>query len=476
MDNLTLERIKNDLSHWTASKRRKDQLNGERYYDGIQDILTREREVIGRNGEIETVDNLPNNRIVDNQYKKLIKQKTNYIAGRPLTISGKDKRYVEALKTIFDKRFMRTFKNAVKNSMETGICWMFPYFDSTGALRFKLISGSQLMPYWADDEHTEVTRGVRLFEQKVYETATSTTPRIITKCEIYDADGIYSFTYRENSLIPDNGGDNLIPYAVAADSGKGYNWNRVPLIPVKYNEDETPLINMVKCLQDGLNVLISDFENNMQEDCRNTIMVLKNFDGENLGEFRKNLATFGAVKVRSGDGGDAGVETLQITVNSDNYKAILDLFKKSIIENGMGYDAKDDRLSGTPNQLNIRSMYSDIDLDANDMEVELQAALQDMLWFVDSYLMSIGAGSYFDTPVDFIFNRDILINESQVISDIRSSEGILSRKTLVEQHPYVDDVEEEMRRIAQEEQEEQKKLGYDPFDTDDDDKGGDDGE
>ena len=41
MDSLTLERIKNDLSHWTASKRRKDQINGERYYDGIQDILSR---------------------------------------------------------------------------------------------------------------------------------------------------------------------------------------------------------------------------------------------------------------------------------------------------------------------------------------------------------------------------------------------------------------------------------------------------
>ena len=36
----------------------------------------------------------------------------------------------------------------------------------------------------------------------------------------------------------------------------------------------------------------------------------------------------------------------------------------------MGYDAKDDRLSGNPNQMNIQSMYSDIDLDANDMETE----------------------------------------------------------------------------------------------------------
>lgn len=78
----------------------------------------------------------------------------------------------------------------------------------------------------------------------------------------------------------------------------GFNWQRVPLIPLKANEQETPLLKRVKSLQDGINVMLSDFENNMQEDARNTILVLKNYDGTNLGEFRKNLATYGAVKVR----------------------------------------------------------------------------------------------------------------------------------------------------------------------------------
>ena len=134
------------------------------------------------------------------------------------------------------------------------------------------------------------------------------------------------------------------------------------------------------------------------------------------------------------------------------------LFKKAIIENGMGYDSKDDRLSGNPNQLNIRSMYSDIDLDANDMETEFQAALDDLLWFADQYLANKLHKNYFDTNVDFIFNRDILISETQVIEDIKNSVGILSRRTLVEQHPYIDDVDEEMQRIEEEEQAEMQEY------------------
>lgn len=453
MDELTLRRITRDLNDWIVSPIRVKQLDGERYYEGHHDILTRKREAIGENGELTEVNNLPNNKIVDNRYKGLVKQKANYLLGKPLTISGEDRSYVEALKTIFDRKFQRTLKNAAISALQNGICWLYPYYDSVGELRFKLIKGSQMMPYWADDEHTEVERAVRFYQEKVYE-PNSAVSKIIDKVEVYDIDGVYKYLWQSGTLKPDFGdsNNNHVSYAVTMQGGKEYNWERVPLIPVKYNEDERPLLNFVRSLQDGLNTLLSDFENNLQEDCRNTILVLKNYDGENLGSFRKNLSTYGAVKVRSDGDARGGVDTLTITVNADNYKIILDLFKKAIIENGMGYDSKDDRLSGNPNQLNIRSMYSDIDLDANDMETEFQAALDDLLWFADQYLANKLHKNYFDTNVDFIFNRDILISETQVIEDIKNSVGILSRRTLVEQHPYIDDVEEEMQRIEEEEQ------------------------
>lgn len=102
------------------------------------------------------------------------------------------------------------------------------------------------------------------------------------------------------------------------------------------------------------------------------------------------MSTYGAVKVRTADGSQGGVDTLSIQVNAENYKVIIDLLKKAIIENAMGYDAKDDRLSGNRNQMNIQSMYSDIDLDANKMETEYKASLQRLLWFVNAYLSQTG--------------------------------------------------------------------------------------
>jgi SPP1 family phage portal protein len=249
-------------------------------------------------------------------------------------------------------------------------------------------------------------------------------------------------------------------------NGKPLNWSKIPLIPLKYNEQEIPLIKKVKSLQDGINVMLSDFENNMQEDARNTILVLKNYDGTNLGEFRKNLATYGAVKVRYDGETKGGVETLEITVNAENYKAIIEIFKKALIENAMGYDAKDDRLSGNPNQMNIQSMYSDIDLDANDMETELQAAFEEILWFVNAHFANSGQGNFENEDVTIIFNRDILINESEAIDNCQKSVGILSDETVIGQHPWVDDPALELERLQKQKEKEQEELEqqqYNPF-------------
>lgn len=248
-----------------------------------------------------------------------------------------------------------------------------------------------------------------------------------------------------------------------------FNWQRVPLIPLKANEQETPLIKRVKSLQDGINVMLSDFENNMQEDARNTILVLKNYDGTNLGEFRKNLATYGAVKVRYDGDTKGGVETLEITVNADNYKIIVEIFKKALIENAMGYDAKDDRLSGNPNQMNIQSMYSDIDTDANDTESEAQATMDDILWFVNCHLANSGQGDFEgqENDIDVIFNRDMLMNESEIIDNCTKSQGLISDETIIANHPWVDDPQAEMERLKKQKEEAQKEMlaQYDPFGT-----------
>ena len=300
--------------------------------------------------------------------------------------------------------------------------------------------------------HTILEGAIRIYEILSYDK--NNTETIIQKVEVYDDEGVHYFVLSDGGYLqPEEPFFRTYMTTVDADGQEqNLNWTKIPLIAFKYNAEEIPLIRYVKSLQDGLNVIESNFQNAMEEDTRNTILVLVNYDGQNLGEFRKNLAQYGAVKVKTVDGVNGDLKTLQVEVNSENYKTILDIFKKAIIENAMGYDAKDDRLSGNPNQMNIQSMYSDIDLDANEMETEFQAAFEEVLWFVNCHLTNTGQGDFTDVDVEIIFNRDILINESEVIDNVNKSVD-LSEETRIANHPWVDDVQAELERKRKEQEE-----------------------
>lgn len=438
-----------ELREWKTSPRRRMQIKGSDYYEGRHDILNRRRTAIGRDGKTVEVENLPNNQLIDNQYAKAVDQKVNYFVGKPFTLSCKDQTYTDLLNGYFDRQFFRLLKYTAEDALNNGLSWLCPYYNDAGRLAFKHFAGYEVLPFWADDDHTRLDCAARLYTREVWN---GSTKEIVEKIELFRQDGIYRYIFRNDTLVPDtDAGEHEDYFTLPVSDGStiGYNWERIPLIAFKYNKQEIPLIQRVKSLQDAINTTLSDFENNMQEDARNTILILRNYEGENLGEFRENLATYGVVKVQD----DGGLEALTVEVNAENYKAILDLLKKALVENARSYDAKDDRLSGNPNQMNIQSMYADIDLDTNGMETEFHAAMDDLLWFIDKDIANRGKGDFDDIPVSIVFNRDMLINETESITNCRNSVGLLSTQSIVEQHPWVTDAQAELARLRQEQAE-----------------------
>lgn len=440
-----------EIAKFKRSDKRKWMLTGEDYYEGEQDILKRERKVIGKGGRLETAHNLPNNKILDNQYAKLVDQKVNYQLGKPITIESENKPYLKELQQAFNARFHRTLKAVGQDALNCGIGWLYPYYNERGEFTVKRFSPYEILPFWKDSDHTELDSFARIYSVNVYE---GDIERTVERVEVYSTAGVEHYEYFNGRLVPDVT-QPATSYVQISDGEEtiALNWQRVPLIPFKFNNKEIPLIKRVKSLQDGINILLSDFENNMQEDARNTILVLYNYDGQDLGEFRRNLSQYGAVKVRRGDGQNGGVDTLTVEVNADNYKSILALFKKALIENGRGYDAKDERMSSNPNQMNIQSMYSDIELDANGIETEFQAAFEELIWFINQHLANVGAGDYEGEGVKIIFNRDMLVSEKEVIEGLEKS-PYLSLETRIAQHPYIDDVQRELDRLKKQQQEE----------------------
>lgn len=438
-----LEKI---LKQWLDSPQRQEQLLAEKYYDGDHDILRRERKVMNAEGTLSVVHNLPNNRLVDNQYRKLVDQKTNYVLGKPLTIATEKPEYLEKLDKVFNKRVHRQLRVLARYAVDGGIAWMYPYYDSNSQFKLAVFPSYEICPIWKDKNHTELDSAMRYYSEEVFDKNGGIT--LIHHVDLFTTTGISYFMYQGGSLVPCDNAHSDYLYV----NGVGYNWERLPIIPFKYNDKEIPLIRNVKSLQDSLNQVLSDFQNNMEEDPRSTILVLKNYDGTNIAEFRQNLATYGVIKVTTVDGVQGGVETLNVEVNAANYQAILMQLKRAIVENGRGFDAKEERMDGDPNQMNIESMYTDIDLDVNAMETEFQAGFEELKWFIDQYLIHTGNTNYTEEEVEFVFNRDIFINEDAKIENCVKSVGIISNKTIVAKHPWVTDLKHELKQIEEDKQ------------------------
>ena len=434
------------LRKWLDSPLRKEQLLAEDYYNGKHDILNRERMVMNAEGGLTPVKNLPNNKLVDNQYKKLVDQKTNYVLGKPLTIATAQDEYLKALGKVFNKKVHRKLRMLAQYAVDGGVGWLYPYYDENSNFKLAVFTAYEICPIWKDKAHTELEAAMRYYPEEVFGDNGGVT--LIYHVDLFTTHGITHFRYQGASLIPEDNPHSDYLYV----NGKGYNWMRLPIIPFKYNAKETPLIRNVKPLQDALNMVLSDFQNNMEEDPRTTILVLKNYDGTNIPEFRQNLATYGVIKVTTVDGVQGGVDTLKVEVNAQNYQAILMQLKRAIVENGRGFDAKEERMDGDPNQMNIESMYTDIDLDVNAMETEFQAGFEELKWFIDQYLIHTGNEDYSEEDVEFVFNRDIFINEDAKIDNCAKSVGILSNKTIVSRHPWVTNLEHELAQIEEDKQ------------------------
>ena len=435
------------ISEWMKSPNRKEQLLAEQYYDGDHDILRREKKVIGADGTLVTIDNVANNKLVDNQYRKLVDQKTNYVLGKPITIATDDDKYLNELSKVFTKKVHRQLRTLARYAVDGSIAWLYPYYAEDGSLAFDVFAAYEICPLWKDKAHTQLFGALRMYEDEVFDDKTGGV-KSVYHVDFYTTDGIDHFLYHGGKLTPTDKVHS--PYMYIGE--QGFNWDKFPLIPFKYNDREIPLIRAVKSLQDSLNQVLSDFQNNMEEDPRSTILVLKNYDGTNISEFRQNLATYGVIKVTTVDGVQGGVETLNVEVNAQNYQAILMQLKRAIVENGRGFDAKEERMDGDPNQMNIESMYTDIDLDVNGMETEFQAGFEELKWFIDQYLIHKNLGDFTKSAVEFIFNRDIFINEDAKIDNCVKSVGVLSNQTILSRHPWVTNVQHEVKQIEEDKQ------------------------
>ena len=306
-------------------------------------------------------------------------------------------------------------------------------------------------PDMVDQAIADIVKGVTekrgRYDQVIY---IGTRKHTITHAELWWTGGVKYFktdafagTIAGDFIVDTEHGDETNDYTEPhfTVGNKAYNWDTVPIVWLKYNEEELPLCYFIKDLIDDINWQTS-VTADVLRDVAKFIYILKNYGGQDLGEFIKDLKEHMAIKVTT----DGGVDKLQADLNIDAVMAFLDKQRRDVYDFAAAVDTKDPDL-GNASGTAINFRYMDLSSDCDSLATELKDTFQRLKLFIDVYLQIAGKGDFSKETFDIVFNMDLPVNETDVIQNAVASESLLSKRTILQNHPWVTDADEEMERI-----------------------------
>ena len=158
---------------------------------------------------------------------------------------------------------------------------------------------------------------------------------------------------------------------------------------------------------------------------------------------------------------DGDVGKLSADLNMDAVLRFMEETRRDVYDYGNGVDTKDPNL-GVASGRAIGFRYTDLDSDCQAIAAEMQRAFERAKIFIDAYFGLAGKGDFAGEEFTITFNMDMPVNEAEVIGTLTTLAGgrtIISRKTLVNQLPYIKDTEQEIKQIEEEETEAAQQSG-----------------
>ena len=422
-------------------------IEGQRYYYNENNILNRQM-YFYRDGVKIIDETKANNKLPHNWHKLLVDQKVAYLVGKPIVFQVEPKEYVDRLNLILGEEWDDTLSELAKNASNKGTEWLHVYINEDGLFKFIIIPAEEIIPIYDTSlqENLEAVLRYYLVEVNGQERIrVEWWTRNNVTYYIQDDDG--------NFVLDDTEPVNPAPHFYYND--EGYGWTKVPFIEFPNNEERVSDLKFIKDLIDSYDKNVSDLANNLDE-VQEIITVLKGYEGTDLAEFKENLRYYKAIKV-SGEQG-SGVDKLELEIPVEARKEMLDRLEENIFLFGQGVNLKTDRFGNSPSGVALKFLYSQLDHKASIMERKFRKAIKRLLWFVTEYINIIDNKDYDSTTVQVTFRKTMITNDREDTEIASLSKGVISDETIVANHPWVEDVAEELDRLKKQEEEYLKRF------------------
>lgn len=412
-----------------------------RYYLGDNDIMYRKP----KDKCDEPLRNA-DNRIAFNFHSLLVDQKASYMFTAPPLFDTKDDTLNEIVAATLGDGYAKKCKDLCVDASNAGVGWLHYWIDEKKGFCYGVIPSMQVRPVYSlrlEKELEAVLRTYRMVddngdEWQIYEIWNDKECQAYRKrAEMFQPFDMFSYVNLDGTAEPTN--------------TFRHDFGAVPFIPFPNNNVCTGDLDKIKNLIDSYDKTYSGFVDDL-EDIQQVVFVLTNYGGADLKQFLSDLKYYKTIQVESAGSDDkSGVSTLTIDIPVEARDKLLDITRKAIFDMGQGIDPQQQGFDNTSGEA-MKFLYSLLELKAGLMETEFRAGFGELVRAIGRY--------YGKEPEQIVqtWTRTSIRNDAELVDMCQKSVGVISTKTILKNHPFVENAEDEEKELAAEKEQTAKET------------------
>ena len=412
-----------------------------RYYLGDNDIMYRKPK-----DKCEEPLRNADNRIAFNFHSLLVDQKASYMFTAPPLFDAKDDTLNEIIAATLGDGYAKKCKALCLDASNAGVGWLHYWIDEKKGFCYGVIPSMQVRPVYSmrlEKELEAVLRTYRMVddngdEWQIYEIWNDKECQAYRKrAEMIQPFDMFSYVNLDGMAEPTN--------------TFRHDFGAVPFIPFPNNNVCTGDLDKIKNLIDSYDKTYSGFVDDL-EDIQQVVFVLTNYGGADLKQFLSDLKYYKTIQVESAGSDDkSGVSTLTIDIPVEARDKLLDITRKAIFDMGQGIDPQQQGFDNTSGEA-MKFLYSLLELKAGLMETEFRAGFGELVRAIGRY--------YGKEPEQIVqtWTRTSIRNDAELVDMCQKSVGVISTKTILKNHPFVENAEDEEKELAAEKEQAAKET------------------
>lgn len=384
------------------------------------------------------------NRISHNFHQLITDEKTAYMFTYPILFDVQDEEINNKITQALGDDFKSECAYLCTNATNNKVSWLHYWIEDDEFL-FSVVETEQCLPIFDSNLKKKLIGFVRYYPVNEEDTTGRNKEYVIF--EIWDDKHCEKYKFKGNLS-----GTGLTYIPEEFDAFEHIS-EEVPFIEFKNNRN---MISDLKKYQDQIDIydkVMSGYANDL-EDIQQIIYILENYGGEDLKEFLGDMKRYKTIKTETtADRTKGDVRTLSIDIPVEARNSILDILKKQIYESGQALQ-QDSESFGNASGVALKFFYRKLELKAGLTQIEFEKGFNRLIRAIMKFL---NIADWKTITITQTWTRNMISNDLENAQIANESKDTISDETIVKNHPWVENAEEELKKIKVQKEESQKR-------------------